>query len=401
VARPRKHRWERKHDSYRIRLRLRIKGKDIDRLVSAALDTTERDRELILADAIAEIEKEQELPDDKLPPTTTLIAYSEQWLAARSAKLRPKTAQTYAKQIGRYLLPAPSLNDRRAVDVTRRDVDAWCRWLETQRRADRDELISHEWMMGCWRVGKAMLKDMAADFMIVDPTLRVKAPSGKKKRVRESGTLTVRDASRLIEWARKHPDERRAAEIAFLVSTGVRAGEMYALREHDVDWDRGVATIQRAVSFTTKRLYEGGTKTNIVRDVPLTADLQTILRAHLVGLQDHPSREEHDHEAGPLVFPAPEVPNKFLTWHRRGNSLYKVLARAETDLKLAIRLRPQVFRRTSARLWASIDPKLAKSVHGWVTDEMVDHYGEPAADEKAEAARLIWSRALPSAIQEG
>lgn len=388
MARPRKQKWERQGDEWiaEVRVYVPTSGRRVKRVLRVPTTKTEKQRDLELAKMIAEIEDTEGV---KPPPPTTVIDYGEQWLAQRAPSLRPKTAQTYVRQLGRYVLPAPSFVGVLAAAVTRKHVMDWADWVVKLRRADNDEPISHEYIQGCWRTAKQMLKDMAADHGIADPTLRVRAPHGQHKHVRETGTLTVADAHRVVAWALEKPDERRAAEVLFHVMTGTRSGEVYALRVHDLDWDRGTATVARASSFVTDEVHEGGTKTGIIRDVSLAADLQAMLKSHLANLADHPSRTEV-HDAGPLVFPAPTL-NKHGTWHRRGNTIYKVLARAESDLKLAVRLRPQVLRRTSARLWAQIDPKLAKSTHGWVTDEMLDHYGEPAADEKAEAVRRIWS----------
>ncbi len=112
-------------------------------------------------------------------------------------------------------------------------------------------------------------------------------PRIRKPRVRVCETdfsyLRTRDEiRRLLAAAREH-DERTYALYATAVLTGLRKGELAALRWDDVDFDRRLITVQRS--------YEGPTKSDEVRHVLIVDELLSVLRSWRLRC------------AGELVFP--------------------------------------------------------------------------------------------------
>jgi integrase len=79
------------------------------------------------------------------------------------------------------------------------------------------------------------------------------------------------DVGRLLDAIREIAP-RRFAMFAALVYTGMRKGEACGLRWADVDLDKRIIMVRRS--------YGGWTKSSKHRDVPIPADLVTILRQH-------------------------------------------------------------------------------------------------------------------------
>jgi integrase len=101
--------------------------------------------------------------------------------------------------------------------------------------------------------------------------------------------LRTKDEVRRFLFAARDDAERDAEALHVLyataVLTGLRAGELAALRWEDIDLDARRITVQRS--------FDGPTKSGDVRHVPLMADeLPRLLRAHRLA------------HSGGLVFPA-------------------------------------------------------------------------------------------------
>jgi integrase len=84
------------------------------------------------------------------------------------------------------------------------------------------------------------------------------------------------DVGRLLSAIRKLGDETNRPDMhplfSLLVYTGLRRGEALGLRWSDFDLDRRMITVRRS--------YDGHTKSNKQRTVPVPAALATMMRAH-------------------------------------------------------------------------------------------------------------------------
>jgi integrase len=97
----------------------------------------------------------------------------------------------------------------------------------------------------------------------------------KKAEERKPEILSIGEIRRLIElaFARQH-DWRYVWAIALL--TGMRNGELYALRWSDIDWDQKLITAARSYNGRTKMIT--ATKAGYWRDVPLSQDAVKLLQ---------------------------------------------------------------------------------------------------------------------------
>ena len=115
------------------------------------------------------------------------------------------------------------------------------------------------------------------DVIVKNPvTKAVKHNIGKEpKKVR---ALTIDEQKKFLEVAR---DSSNYNQYAFLLQTGLRTGEMIALKWSDIDFKKKVVHIQRSMEYRYSvgewRIGEPKSKSGY-RDVPLTEEAITILK---------------------------------------------------------------------------------------------------------------------------
>lgn len=254
-------------------------GHRINRSAALTLGATLREARARLAELKVEID---ELIAADAPTARsarpTLIDCAERWCAGQRDRVRPGTAEHYAHVLGHHALSAPAgpqgvaFGELYADELTRADVDAWCRWAERHTQAD-GRLYAKATVEGWWRVLCQFLRYTAADLGRPDPINRVKPPrtAGRAKQ-REQRTLTATELSALVASV----EESRYAEVYVLAYTGMRPGELFALEWGDIDEAEGCIHIRRA----HRRGRVDATKTDDPRDVALTDTLRDVLRAH-------------------------------------------------------------------------------------------------------------------------
>lgn len=99
-----------------------------------------------------------------------------------------------------------------------------------------------------------------------------------KKKSPEERTLSSKEKKILMEKITKSQNpEKYAAEFAFF--TGMRVGELSALRWTDIDFIKGVITVQSSEKYNrlTKEYYISTTKNHKIRKIPLTDDMINVL----------------------------------------------------------------------------------------------------------------------------
>ncbi|MFN4281559.1 MAG: tyrosine-type recombinase/integrase [Alphaproteobacteria bacterium] len=82
--------------------------------------------------------------------------------------------------------------------------------------------------------------------------------------------LTAVEEAKMFNYFTTHPRRDGPAFVRFLLDTGMRVGEMLAMREDDVDFERGVIHVWR-------------NKTNKPRIVPMTSKVRQILKMKSTG----------------------------------------------------------------------------------------------------------------------
>lgn len=305
-----------------------------------------------------------------LAPVSTLSAYAEQWLLLKAARLKPRAVDTYITALGHIL---PELGHKIVNEITRTDAERWVVWAEAQQRAD-GEPYSQETISGWWRILKMLLRDIAADHDLSDPTNRVRAPKVSTKLKRELRTLSMDELARVLEATRVHVPSRYA-EIATLAYTGMRAGEVYGLAWEDLDLDRDIIHVRHSASKGS--LTE--TKTRVERQVYCPPALAKILKAHRLEMIAH----QHPGLGTGMVFPSDTGTL------RDASSLTKPMQLIAKTADIPHRIGAQVLRRTFNTLLvaAGADRIVLRAQMGHSSEAMTQRYAGIPIELKRQAVR--------------
>lgn len=339
---------------------------------------------MTLAEVLAEreiVKRHIEEGEDPLPNKhLTFYAYAEQWLRVKAEHIRASTAEHYLQILHRHVLPTigPIIISR----FTRRDVQAWVSTVQRARMKDGRPYSRHT-TVGWWRIFCQFVRDASADCGVPDPIVRVQAPKGPPGLRRQRKTLTTHELGALLSAVRiDFP--HRYAEIYILALTGMRPGELYALRWGDLDENRARLIIRSA----HRRGVVGLTKTDAPREAVVTREGLRLLRLHrreMIEAQ-HPGLESG------LIFPAKNGS------YRGPESLHKPLRDVSKSLGLEVRAGPLILRRTfnTLMLESGVDRIVLRSMMGHSDEEMTERYAGVSVESKRRAVV-----ALEALTQEG
>ena len=159
----------------------------------------------------------------------------------------------------------PAWGKRRIGDIRRTQVQTWVSGLK----------ISASSVAHAHTVLAGILDDAVADRRLAaNPARGVKLP---RKTPKARNYLTAPQASALADES-KHPEI-----VLLLATTGLRWGEMAALRVRDIDLGRGRIRVERSASKVNSKTVIGTTKTHAARSVAVSASVLKLLAAAMVG----------------------------------------------------------------------------------------------------------------------
>lgn len=336
---------------------------------------TEQDAIIARAQLVKQLQVEDEPQAIPARGRTTVNGYAESWLS-RLTGHKFSTQERYIEALGLWILPF--LGHLYCDAVTRGDVQDWVRWAESKRKKSGREYAQSS-LDSWWRVLKTFLGDMAAEFERPNPTERLKGPRSSIRGIRESRTLSTADLGQLLTVIEAE-HSAWLTEVTVMAYSGMRAGELYALRWDDVDEALGLIHVCRSVY----RGREGTTKTDDPRDVALTQRLRDLLSTHRAQML----REQHPGLSTGLVFPSSQG------GFRGSQALLNLLKLAGRKAGLPIRVGPQVLRRTfnTLMLEQGVDRTVLRAQMGHCSEAMTQRYAGIRPDQKQSAVAGLIDR---------
>jgi integrase len=200
--------------------------------------------------------KSQLLVTDRKPKTgITLNQWHEKYWPAVESSVRPATARGY--EIAWRKRVQPSLGTTRLRDITSTKIEtAMVDWSGTaSTRIDALTILS--------RLLNAARREGLIDHNAARDVRRPRIEKGSPA----SRALSRTEVTDLLAAI---PDGHYRRFMAGLVFTGMRSGELTALRVRDVDFDRGIIHVRKSFSPGKRgELIEQTPKSHKERDVPL------------------------------------------------------------------------------------------------------------------------------------
>lgn len=224
---------------------------------------------------------------------TTVAEYLSEWLDASVAvRCRPSTVVSYRETVARYIAPRAKNKDGTPGDylgrpsigrltLARLEPAGVSRMLAglTARGDLSPTTVRYAYTVLRIALGRALkqgrvLRNVAT---LVDPPSRVR---------RELHPLSAEQARKLIDGTAGDPTadppvppDRLHALYALAVATGMRQGELLALRWSDVDLDGGTVAVRHTLSRQTRDLAEPKTE-RARRTLHLGSGAVAVLREH-------------------------------------------------------------------------------------------------------------------------
>ncbi len=339
------------------------------------------------------VELEQSLRVDAAP-RVRLRDFAPSWLRGRieRGELKPSSAQKLASVYDLHIV-THQIADLYIEDITPPDIE---RWIEDQRgkryvpgkgrAANRKSALvraySASTIRGQYRALCTFVSAAAKKARVMNPCASVAAPTA---RARRKNFLRVEDLQKVLVFVKGDAPEWYAA-VLLDAFTGLRWGELSALRWEDVDETKGVIRVVRGnykgiLSNSTKCGEEGE-----ARVVPLLAAVAEALREHRRRME----AANHKGLAAGWIFPtrAGEL--------HRGSPLGGddgVLTRACAAVATERRITPHGLRHTANDLLRRVaDGEVVRAIMGHSTEAMTHHYSHIDEGEKRAAAERVFEQ---------
>ena len=303
----------------------------------------------------------------------TMREFIHSWWPSKRSSIAPTTAVGYERLLNRYILPA--LGAKRLQRIASADVSALIGALVDQGRVGQAD---HVYTL-CRLIFNAAIRGGTAG---KNPVLGVDRPRSPH---REMATVTLEQWGRV----RQHFEGRESwalLPLTVLITSGLRRSEVLALQWRDLDFERGVLTVQR--SF---HVLPGG-DARVERPKTRRSRRAVALDHHTTAaLADHRRRGEHTARLLSRRFRETD----FVFAREDGtpcrpDNLSQVWGRAAK--KLGIKARLHDLRHTSASLMlaSGANPKLISERLGHSSTAFtLDTYTHVLVSAQAEAAEKL------------
>ena len=203
----------------------------------------------------------------------TFKVYANKWFDTyKKPKLKPTTLQGYRSNLKMHLYPA--FGDMRLDEITVETVQQFL-----NDRVDLAKNTVHTMFVLFSEIMDSAFEDR---YIKSNPakSKRINIPSTRKT---ERQALSPEQLRLIIaEISEKLTDVTERRLMALLLFTGMRRGEVMGLRWEDIDFEKRLITVNRAVSYTTNQPIISTPKTKSgKRVIPLDDQLVTFLKPHL------------------------------------------------------------------------------------------------------------------------
>ncbi|MFC0623212.1 tyrosine-type recombinase/integrase [Kribbella deserti] len=226
---------------------------------------------------------EAERPGGFVEPTKmTVGAWLDQWI--EGLQLAPSTVSSYRKNVRLHL--KPRLGASPLAGLTGARISTLYRELERTGRQDHrsGEPLSARTIRYVHTILKAALRDAVEQGLItVNPADKAKPPAARAAKAPDIHPWTGPQLHAFLGWSSCHAVAVHASAWHVLAYTGMRRGELLALRWRDLDLDKATVSVRRSVGVVKtkgegERIVEGTTKSTKPRVIDIDTETMELFR---------------------------------------------------------------------------------------------------------------------------
>jgi integrase len=312
------------------------------------------------------------------PKRLSLAAYLDDWLGRVRAQIRGSTFIGYAKAVERAKAALGAIELQR---LTKPQVEAFYAGLRERGNERTGGQLAYQSVANVHIAIRRALGDAMEDGLLV------RNPAAGAFRLQaERHEMRTWTAAELARFLRVANGERLGAAFRVAAMSGVRRGELLALRWRDVDLDAATVAVRRQLVRLPDRSYGfGDTKTGKSRTVALDADTIAELRRHRARQAEERLSWGADYKDHDLLFCREDgtpINGDVIEW-----AFKRVTRRAGVP-----RIRFHDLRHTAAtlRLSAGVHPKIVQELLGHANIAVtMDIYSHALPSLQAESAEKV------------
>jgi integrase len=176
------------------------------------------------------------IPGGRAP---TVEGWLASWLEAQAQRVAPSTLTTYRNLAAYYVIPA--VGPKRLDKMTPADLTAMTSGLLKAGKSARTAQAAHKLL------SQALKAAVRQGVLASNPAERVDAPAPRRKALQ---TVTAPEARKLLAAAQEAP---HGTLWTLALTSGLRQGEILALRWADVDLEAGVVHVRAGKTARSRR----------------------------------------------------------------------------------------------------------------------------------------------------
>jgi integrase len=215
------------------------------------------------------------------PSKRTTGSWLDEWLAG--LRLAPSTMASYRKNLRLHV--KPYIGDVPLASLTSSRLTALYRQLEAGGRHDGQGGLSARTVRYIHTIISAALKaatETEPPLLVRSPAAKAVPPSARQARPPEMHPWTAEQLGAFLAWSAGGSDLHAAWRV--LAYTGMRRGELLALRWRDIDTDAATIAVRRSVGVVRNagegaEITEGVTKTGQARVIDLDDATVAVLKS--------------------------------------------------------------------------------------------------------------------------
>lgn len=225
------------------------------------------------------------------PSAELLESFLKRWLTdIAAARVRENTLAQYRWNLEKYILP--EIGTKSLANLTAGDIAAVYRGMRDKGLSDRSVRLTHSVLR------KALKWAVADHLLLYNPADAVELA---RRRRTEKKAMSPDQAAAFLEAARS---DHHAVLLTFLLLTGVRPSEAFAIQWSDIDLSEGTARVRRTLVRVKGSWRFAEPKTDAGRRlIPISKELVEMLRKHKALVSERKLAAGSKWEDHDLVFP--------------------------------------------------------------------------------------------------